>query len=208
VNLQNRALRDLTFYLSPRYILGLILILASFGSAFVITSAADQSTSVWAANVNLAPGAVIEAGDLTPVRVRLIDNAAQYLSTDADLVGAAVLRPIGAAELIPAVAVSAQVDSSLQRVPLSISRQHLPAGITSGAIVDIYAYEEREFSDQEATRKPRLLLANASIEALDESSKDLGGDLIITVLVPAPLVNDLIDAIAGSRFILVRRVGS
>jgi hypothetical protein len=206
VNLQNRALRDLTFYLSPRYILGLILILASFGSAFVITSAADQSTSVWAANVNLAPGAVIQAGDLTPVRVRLIDNAAQYLSTDADLVGAAVLRPIGAAELIPAVA--AQVDSSLQRVPLSISRQHLPAGITSGAIVDIYAYEEREFSDQGAGRKPRLLLANASIEALDESSKDLGGDLIITVLVPAPLVNDLIDAIAGSRFILVRRVGS
>jgi len=208
VNLQNRALRDLTFYLSPRYILGLILILASFGSAFVITSAADQSSSVWAANVNLAPGAIIEAGDLTPVRVRLIDNAAQYLSTDADLVGAAVLRPIGAAELIPAVAVAAEVNFSLQRVPLSISRQHLPAGITSGAVVDIYAYEERELTDQGHNRKPRLLLASASIEAIDESSKDLGGDLIITVLVPAPLVDDLIEAIAGSRFILVRRIGS
>lgn len=207
MNLQNRALRELTLYLSPRYLLGLILILASFGSAFAITSAAERSTSVWAASVDLAPGAIIKSEDLTAVRVRLIDNAAQYLSTSANLVGTAVLRPIGAAELIPAIAVASQVDLSLQRVPLSISQHHLPAGITSGSVVDIYAYEEPELGGGGANRRPRLLLKGASIEALDESSRELGGDLIITVLTPNSAVAELIDAIAGSKFILVRRVG-
>jgi len=206
VNLQKRALHDLAFYLSPRYILGLILILASFGSAFVISNAAEQSTSVWAANVDLAPGAIITAEDLIAVRVRLIDNAAQYLSADADLIGAAVLRPIGASELIPAIAVASESDLSLQRVPIAVSQEHLPAGIVSGAIVDIYVYEERELVGEGTSQKPRLLLTKVSIEALDESSKELGGDLIITVLVPTPLVNELIDSIANDRFILVRRI--
>lgn len=206
MNLPRRALRDLSIYFSPRYILGLLLILASFGSAFVITSAAERSISVWAANVDLAPGAIIKAEDLSAVRIRLIDNASQYLSTSAELVGAAVIRPIGAAELIPALAVASEVDLSLQRVPIAISRQHIPAGIKSGAIVDIYIYTERDLVGDVGAKKPRLLIRNVSIEALDESSKDLGGDLIITVLAPEQAVSSLIDAIAESRFILVRRV--
>ncbi|MFM7873247.1 MAG: SAF domain-containing protein, partial [Actinomycetota bacterium] len=106
---------EIRLYLNPRYLLGLILILASFSSAYLISKSSDRMITVWGANVDLAPGEMIEADDLKVIRVRLPDNAAQYLDSKTDLIGTTVLRAIGSSELIPSFALTSEIDLSLAR---------------------------------------------------------------------------------------------
>ena len=69
-----KSWRDISFFLTPRYLLGLVLIIASFISAFMISSASDRTVTVWASTGDLAPGEIITEEDITPMRVRLIEN--------------------------------------------------------------------------------------------------------------------------------------
>lgn len=202
-----RSWRDLSFYLSPRYILGVILIFTSFISAFIITERSDRTITVWGATVDLAPGAEITRDAITPMRVRLLDNAEQYLSTDADIVGAAVLRGIGTAELIPSFALSTEVALDLQRVPISISGDRVPSGLRPGSAIDIYTLPDRNFQGIDGSgRRSKLLIEGVVIETIDESTRELGGNLLITLLVDKKFVPQMIAAMADTQFILVRRM--
>lgn len=203
-----RSWRDLSFYLSPRYIFGVILIFASFLSAFVITQRADRTITVWSATVDLAPGSQITSESIEPMRVRLVDNAEQYLSADAEIIGASVLRGIGSAELIPAFALSKEKSLNLQRVPLSISRDRVPAGLKPGSAIDIYAIPDRNLPgiSEAIPKRSKLLIAGVVIETIDNASSDIGGNLLVTLLVDQVQVPEIVDAMADSQFILVRRL--
>ena len=197
---------NLSLYLTPRYLLGLILIISSFTSAYLISKASDKTVMVWAAAVDLAPGEVLRDSDLTKVRVRLLDNAEQYLDADNAITGAAVLRSIGAAELIPSFAIASDINPSLQVVPISIPREWAPLELTGGAIVDIYGIPNRNLQlTGEIRERSRLLLSEVAIDSVDSSSRDLGGRIGISLLVPDSEVETLISAINTSEFLLVRR---
>lgn len=197
---------ELSLYLTPRYILGLILILASFTSAFLISKASDKTVMVWAATVDLAPGEILMESDLTKVRVRLLDNAEQYLSATNQITGAAVLRAIGAAELIPSFAIASEVNPNLQVVPISIQREWAPIDLTSGSIVDVYGIPNRGVEVMADSRsKGRLIMGAVAIDSIDSSSRDLGGRIGISLLVPDLYVEDLVAAISSNEFLLVRR---
>lgn len=205
---KNRGVKqnEISLYLTPRYILGLILILASFSSAFLISRASDKTVMVWAATVDLAPGEVLMESDLTKVRVRLLDNPEQYLSAANQITGAAVLRAIGAAELIPSFAIASEVNSNLQVVPISIPREWAPIELTSGSIVDVYGIPNRSVEIMADSRsKSRLLLSAVAIDSIDSSSRDLGGRIGISLLVPDLYVEDVVSAISSNEFLLVRR---
>lgn len=205
---KNRGVKrnEISLYLTPRYILGLILILASFSSAFLISRASDKTVMVWAASVDLAPGEVLMESDLTKVRVRLLDNPEQYLSAANQITGAAVLRAIGAAELIPSFAISSEVNPNLQVVPISIPREWAPIELTSGSIVDVYGIPNRSVEIMADSRsKSRLLLSAVVIDSIDSSSRDLGGRIGISLLVPDLYVEYFVSAISSNEFLLVRR---
>ena len=195
----------LSVYVSPRYIFGLILIISSFASAFVISRAADRTYLVWSASVDLAPGEVLTQEDLLAVRVRLPDNAEQYLDATRDITGASVLRSIGAAELIPSFALSSKVIQKLKVVPVSIPREWAPVELQSGSIVDVYAIPNQtsaQFSQERI--RTRLLLAEISIDNVDLSSRDLGGRIGISLLVPEAEVAKLVSVMSDHQFLLVR----
>lgn len=161
---------------------------------------------VWAATVDLAPGEVLMESDLTKVRVRLPDNPEQYLSAANQITGAAVLRAIGAAELIPSFAIASEVNSNLQVVPISIPREWAPIELTSGSIVDVYGIPNRSVEIMADSRsKSRLLLSAVAIDSIDSSSRDLGGRIGISLLVPDLYVEDVVSAISSNEFLLVRR---
>ena len=197
---------EISLYLTPRYILGLTLILASFTSAYLISKASDKTFMVWAATVDLAPGEVLTDSDLTKVRVRLLDNSEQYLSSMAPIAGASVLRPIGAAELIPSFAISNESNPNLQVVPISIPREWAPIELKSGRVVDVYGIPNRgvEFTG-ESRLQSRLILSEVAIDSIDSSSRDLGGRIGISLLVPEIEVPKLISAINSNDFLLVQR---
>ncbi len=204
--ISNAKMSNLSLYLTPRYLLGLILIISSFASAYLISKASDKTVMVWAANVDLAPGEVIRDSDLTKVRVRLLDNAEQYLDAGTSITGAAVLRGIGAAELIPSFAIASDIDPTLQVVPISIPREWAPVELTSGAIVDVYGIPNRNLQlSGEPRERSRLLLSAIAIDSVDSTSRDLGGRIGISLLVPDIEVETIISAVNGNEFLLVRR---
>ena len=187
-------------------ILGGCLIAASFISALVISNSSSRMITVWSAAVDLGKGEVITAEDVVISKVLLPSNAANYIDGQVSIIGSSVVRAIGAEELIPAYAVSEQIDEQLQQVPIAISISQVPKDIGSGQRVDIYGITKSELRSQslESGRyKSRLIASDLVIDQVDNQANTLGGDLVITLLVPRTIIPNLIEDMGNYNFILV-----
>ena len=187
-------------------ILGGCLIAASFISALVISNSSSRMITVWSAAVDLGKGEVITAEDVVISKVLLPSNAANYIDGQVSIIGSSVVRAIGAEELIPAYAVSEQIDEQLQQVPIAIAFSQVPKDIGSGQRVDIYGITKSELRSQslESGRyKSRLIASDLVIDQVDNQANTLGGDLVLTLLVPRPIIPNLIEDMGNHDFILV-----
>lgn len=187
-------------------ILGGCLIAASFISALVISNSSSRMITVWSAAVDLDKGEVITAEDVVISKVLLPGNAGNYIDGQVSIIGSSVVRAIGIDELIPAYALSSQVDEQLQQVPIAIAFSQVPKDIGSGQRVDIYGITKSELRTQilESGRyKSRLIASDLVIDQVDNQANTLGGDLVITLLVPRPIIPNLIEDMGNYDFILV-----
>ena len=187
-------------------ILGGCLIAASFISALVISNSSSRMITVWSAAVDLGKGEVITAEDVVISKVLLPSNAANYIDGQVSIIGSSVVRAIGAEELIPAYAVSEQIDEQLQQVPIAIAFSQVPKDIGSGQRVDIYGITKSELRSQnlESGRyKSCLIASDLVIDQVDNQANTLGGDLVITLLVPRTIIPNLIEDMGNYDFILV-----
>ena len=57
----------------------------------------------------------------------------------------------------------------------------------------------------DSRNQSRLILSAVAIDSIDAASRDLGGRIGISLLVPDVEVPDLIEVISGNEFLLVRR---
>jgi hypothetical protein len=57
----------------------------------------------------------------------------------------------------------------------------------------------------DSRNQSRLILSAVAIDSIDAASRDLGGRIGISLLVPDIEVPDLIEAINSAEFLLVRR---
>lgn len=187
-------------------ILGGCLIAASFISALVISNSSSRMITVWSAAVDLDKGEVITAEDVVISKVLLPGNAGNYIDGQVSIIGSSVVRAIGIDELIPAYALSSQVDEQLQQVPIAIAFSQVPKDIGSGQQVDIYGITKSELRSQslESGRyKSRLIASDLVIDQVDNQANTLGGDLVLTLLVPRPIIPNLIEDMGNYDFILV-----
>lgn len=187
-------------------ILGGCLIAASFISALVISNSSSRMITVWSAAVDLDKGEVITAEDVVISKVLLPGNAGNYIDGQVSIIGSSVVRAIGIDELIPAYALSSQVDEQLQQVPIAIAFSQVPKDLGSGQRVDIYGITKSELRTQslESGRyKSRLIASDLVIDQVDNQANTLGGDLVITLLVPRPIIPNLIEDMGNYDFILV-----
>jgi hypothetical protein len=189
-----------------RTILGGCLIAASFISALVISNSSSRMITVWSAAVELGQGEVITSDDVVISKVLLPSNAANYIDGEVSIIGSSVVRAIGADELIPAYALSSQIDEQLKQVPIAISFTQVPKDIGSGQRVDIYGITKSELRSQSLTSgkfKSRLIASDLVIDQVDNQASALGGDLVITLLVPKPIIPSLIEDMGNYNFVLV-----
>lgn len=187
-------------------ILGGCLIAASFISALVISNSSSRMITVWSAAVDLGKGEVITAEDVVISKVLLPGNAGNYIDGQVSIIGSSVVRAIGIDELIPAYALSSQVDQQLQQVPIAIAFSQAPKDIGSGQRVDIYGITKSELRSQgleSARYKSRLIASDLVIDQVDNQANTLGGDLVLTLLVPRPIIPNLIEDMGNYDFILV-----
>lgn len=195
------------FSFNPRLILGGSLIAASFFSAYLLANSNNRMITVWSAVNDLAPGQIIQSSDIAPTQVLIPENAAFYLSTNSQLVGSYVVRPVGASELIPSYSLTEQTNVNLKRVPISLARSRVPLGVTRGSVIDIYITPKDQLGGTfETSKKSRAaaLLIGVSVEGIDLEASKLGGEIGLTILVPPLSVPDIVAAMANSNFVVVR----
>lgn len=124
-------------WLDVRLVAGVLLVLVSVLVGARVVAAADRSVRVWAVAGDLAVGTVLARDDLRPVRVRLLDNAGRYLTTDRSPVGRTLGRDLGSGELLPVGALRARPCGSELSIP--VTTRHVPVSIRKGSRVDVFA---------------------------------------------------------------------
>ena len=214
-------------WLDGRLVLGVLLVLVSVVVGARVLSAADRSTLVYAVKENLTAGSVLAAEDLTPVRVRLFDNAERYVAVEGAIpTGYVVRRGIGAGELLPRDALSVpgeEVDFREVTVPVEVG--HLPPGLSGRAQVDVWVTpevrdsgapgEQEPGADGEAAlptagdlqlRGAQLVLQGVNVLAVDADGGSFSGSTTIPVLlqVRPTEVATLVSAMSLGRIDIVR----
>jgi hypothetical protein len=193
-------------WLDGRLVGGVLLVLLSVVVGTRVVSAADDAQLVWAAAHDLAPGATVEASDLTAVRSRLFGAGRLYLSAQSGAAptGYVVQRPVAKGELVPVASLGRDLaDTRLVTVP--VKQFHLPPGLAEDERVDVY--ETTKPRGTETPAPPGLVLADAVVVSVQRGGGRLGGsgaDNGVVLRVPTSSVATLIAAIQRGDIDLVR----
>jgi len=193
-------IKNLDILKNSRLAMGLALFIIAVSAGSLIAKEANRTVYVWASNGELAPGNKIAATDLKTVSVLLPESAKNYISANAQLVGAIVMHRIGAGDLIPVDSISNESQKLTQRaVPLTVEITDLPANLQRGEVIDIYAIPN---SNQKSIAEPELI--TSAVTVAEASTKNNSGKALVVVNLPEDLVMRTLAFIAESRLIIVR----
>lgn len=178
-------------WLDLRLVLGVLLVLVSVLVGARIVAAANDSVRVWALTSDLAAGAELTRGDLRPVRVRLFDNADQYIATGSSPAGQTVTRDLGAGELLPKDALRPAPCGSLVSIPVGV--QHLPDRVRRGQLIDVFATDKAGQGGS-----TQQVLKGVTVQSASKPKGGLvggGAQWALTVRVPSAEVGAVVKAI-------------
>jgi hypothetical protein len=186
-----------------RTIAAVILIGASFVSAYVLSSMANRTQLLWSARNSLIPGIEISTNDLEATKASISDGSIAYISARRDVTHFRVLRAIGAGELVPASALSQDTNAvEMSSVPVSVRASDVPMDLQAGQAVNLYHVGDSHLSKD--IGPPNLILAHAFILGIDRKGQNLGGDLALTISISRRSVLQVLDATASGRVVVVR----
>ena len=203
-------------WLDTRLVVGVLLVLVSVLVGARVLAGADRSQLVWATNRALAPGSVLAATDLVPVRVRLFDSAERYLdAAEPAPAGYLVSRGLGAGELLPDDALRLPgVDVDVRLVTVLVEIGHVPPDLVDGQQVDVWVTPERADAAPAAAAKgggvdlsgAQVVLSAVTVATgPPEAGFSTGGASVPVVLqVPPADVARLLSATSLGRVDLVR----
>ena len=142
-------------WLDGRLVLGVLLVLVSVVVGARVLSAADRSTLVYAVREDMAAGSEVAQEDVEAVRVRLFDNAEDYLSASQPVPAGYVLRrAVGDGELLPLRALSpVGEDVNYRIVTVAVQSGHLPTTLDDRQQVDVWVTPDLDGRDDEAPQE-------------------------------------------------------
>jgi Flp pilus assembly protein CpaB len=193
-----------------RAVLGGLLVAASVVGLYYASTRADSGPrQSWVvARRALPPGARLAADDLARVPIDLPPTvAARAFHEPSELVGATLIAPLAAGDLVQATAVVAKSSApSSREVTFTVPRATLGASLEEGERVDVvatYGTGGDAFS--------AVVLRQATVLALNRGNTRVGdeGDVAVTVAVDDP--NDaiaLVHAAQVAKITLVRATGA
>lgn len=183
--------------------MAITLIVASFASAYVLSSLANRTVLIWAARVPLAAGARISASDLQAQRVALPAGSSVYLSADRDVQEFYVIRPVGKGELIPSSSINSRAETrGISEVPIKVHLSDLPVDIAVGEIVDLYHVGDAQLSN--ALEAPSLVASKTAILGINRKGENIGGDLYLTISASSKMILRLLSSMSAGHFVVVR----
>jgi hypothetical protein len=187
---------------NSRLAMGLALFIIAIGSGQLIAKESNRTVMVWATQGDLAPGQLISQSDIKAVSVLLPQSAKNYLSAEAEIIGALVLTHISVGDLIPTSAITSTSQVLDQRfVPLTLELTDLPVDLMRGEIIDIYAIPNR---DSKSITSPQLVAESISVSSVNERNNS--GKVSVLVILKSDLVMPTLAMLADSRLIIVRSI--
>ncbi len=193
-------LKHLEVLKNSRLAMGLALLFTALLAGSLIAKEANRTVYVWAANSELAPGNIVDLADIKSVAVLLPESAKNYISADAQLIGATVTHRIGLGELIPVSAITVEPDKLMQRaVPLTIEPTDLPTNLQRGEIIDLYAIPN---SSQKTIAAPELIIGAVAVAEVSSSSNS--GKSLVVINLPESIILNTLTYIPDTRLIIVR----
>lgn len=191
------------FWADVRFLLGIVLIVASILGVWFVVSAGRTTTPVLTAARTLVPGEVIAADDVRTVEVALGTAADAYIAAIDE--GAVATRTIRSGELLPRSAVGEAADARTTTVVVR-STVDVPAVVETGSAVEVWAAPQVERGVFDA---PRILVPDATVAAVvrDESMMG-GGAAAVELVIPRADVAAVLGAISdGSALSVVPGAG-
>jgi formylmethanofuran:tetrahydromethanopterin formyltransferase len=169
-SLDNARPRPRAFWSDTRFLLGIVLIVASIAGVWGVVAAARHTVPVLAAARTIVPGSVVSADDVQVVDVALGRAADTYLAADGLTGGAVATRTIAPGELVPKSAVGSVEGVRTTTVVLR-STGELPTAVTAGAAVEVWAAAQIERGRFET---PRVLVSRATVKSVARDDSVMG----------------------------------
>ncbi|MDQ1583466.1 MAG: hypothetical protein QOF36_1520 [Microbacteriaceae bacterium] len=190
-----------SFWLDPRFVIGLGLVVGSVVGVSALVSAADRTTVAYAARGPLSLGDTAHASDLVATNVRLGQAGELYLSSgQLPAEGVVVTRAIAAGELVPLSAVGSAAKPEQTRVVVSVSGV-LAASVGPGSVVDVWAAAE---GDTGQFGPPAVLVDTATVVRLVDSQGLIARDGVsVEVQVPRDEVAAVLESVANGDVISI-----
>lgn len=187
--------RPRAFWNDVRFFVGLGLIVASVVGVWATVTVARQTVPVFAAARTIVPGDEVTADDLRVVEAALGAAEGIYMSPDALTPGTIATRTVAEGELVP---VSALEDDARARVTTVVvqTTTAVPSDVVPGSVVELWASPVLE---QGAFGTPAILVADATVAAVDEADSLLGArGSALELVVPRSDVAAVLQAVAAS----------
>lgn len=182
------------FWIDPRFVIGLVLVVASIAGVGVIVTGSDKSSAVYTAGRTLMVGDEITPADLIETQVQLGSTAQLYLTpTPAPTEGLMVTETILVGELVARSMVGSASSADLTSIVVDIPGR-LAASIAAGSTVDIWS--ARPVGPGEYA-PPTILVGQALVVRIVEPTGLIAADngQSVEVLVPEINVGALLEAI-------------
>lgn len=196
-------MRRLKKRVRSRYVAAVILICASFLSAYVLSSLANRTVLLWSARTPLVPGTTISLDNLVAKQAAIPGGAETYVSANVDISQFLVVKSVNPGELLPMSALSANAKAQqMSAVPVSVHTSDMPVDLQIGEAVNLYHVGDSHLAKE--IGPPVLILSHAFILGVDRKAQNLGGDLTLTISVNAKHIVQVLDATASGRVVVVR----
>jgi hypothetical protein len=202
--------RRRSFWVDPRFAIGLVLVVVSAGGVVALVSSANASVDILAARATLTPGEHVTAAELVPTSVRVGTTERLYLrAKDVPAAGVVMTRAVAAGELVPQSAVGSEGGAGLTSVVVSVNSA-LAASVAAGSRVDLWsaaqAGAQADAGDSGAAPvapgsfEPPTVLVGSAIVVRIIDQKNLvttGAGSSVELLVPKASTASVLDAIAN-----------
>lgn len=198
--------RPRAFWSDTRFLVGIVLIVASIAGVWFVVAAARQTVPVLAATRTIVPGEELSSSALRVVDVALGQVGESYVTPVALESGAVATRTIAEGELVPLSAVGDASRATTTTIVLS-SAVEVPAALTVGSAVDLWAAEQIE---RGIYATPSILVAGATVAAVDRERAAFGssGTTVELVVPRSDIAATLAAMAAGSSLSVVPATGT
>ena len=188
---------------SSRMSIAMALIVAAFLASFLIATILNKGDDFWVVANPISPGKVISNSDLKVQNFKLDGSEHLYMKKNSKPSGMIATRLLKRGEVLAFSDLTSVVNAmSTSAIPISVRTVDISSGLSVGEEVDIYWVSDSR--NGEEVIDPILVLGGVVLLSYDDSEKNFGSDVALTVAVEETQVLRMLSATTQGRLVVVR----